>query len=300
MSTLQEVIRAATARDNSLSDVLRNCLVLAYDLDNDILKTWLENELNGYSDEADLPDYRRANITAKGFFVGSFGSTINDQPLAAHVLDPEHRHWAERASLKQPVAAYEEFTRQRAKAVTFVSIHWPATLTTHYQTKFFEDYVLNRALQEIPSCVLYGLVDIIRNKTLKFALEIQKELGAKNDDLSSLPKEKINQMVTNNIFGGNVVIAAHAQQFSQTNIAAGDKLGLASALGRLGVSDADIDELTAAASQDRVSDPDAKTLGQRTLSVLEKVATSSLKVGVEIAKPALTAMLSQYPGLPPT
>jgi hypothetical protein len=33
-------------------------------------------------------------------------------------------------------------------------------------------------------------------------------------------------------------------------------------------------------------------------SVLEKIAASGLKGGVEIAKPALTAMLMQYLGLP--
>ena len=174
MSTLTEVIRTATGRNNSISDVLRQCLVLAYELDNEALKTWIDHELNGYSNAEELPEYRKFHITAKGFFVGSFGSSINDQPLASHILDPEHRHWAELAYFMQPIAAYEEFTRERKKASRSAAIHWPASLTTRYQTKFFEDYVLNRAWQEIPSSAFYGLVDIVRNKTLKFALEIQK------------------------------------------------------------------------------------------------------------------------------
>jgi AbiTii len=298
MSTLTEVIRAATGRHNSISDVLRQCLVLAYELENDALKTWLDHELNGYSKADELPDYRKINITAKGFFVGSFGSSLSEQPLAAHILEPQHRPWAEVSNLMLPIAAYEEFTHKTKKPSGSVIVHWPASLTTRYQTKFFEDWVLNRAWQEIPSSALYGLVDIIRNKTLKFALEIQKELGAKNDDLSSLPIERINQMVTNNIFGGNVVIAAHAENFSQTTIGAGDNAGLAMALEHLGVSEGDVSELIEAMSQDRLSAPNGKTLGQRTLSVLEKIAASGLKGGVEIAKPALTAMLMQYLGLP--
>lgn len=117
MSTLQEVIRKATTRNNSISDVLRTYLVLGYELDNDALRAWLERELNGYSDADELPEYRRINITAKGYFVGSFGRQIYDQPLASHVLAPEHRQWAERANLMQPVAAYEEFTRGQKKGL---------------------------------------------------------------------------------------------------------------------------------------------------------------------------------------
>ena len=148
MSTLQELIRTATRQNSSISDVLRQCLVLAYELDNEALKAWLDGELNGYNNWDDVPNYRRINITAKGFFVGAFGSSINDQPLASHILDKEHRHWAEENRLMQPIAAYEEFTRERTKRSPSARVNWPASLTTRYQTKFFEDFVLNRAWHE--------------------------------------------------------------------------------------------------------------------------------------------------------
>jgi hypothetical protein len=69
-------------------------------------------------------------------------------------------------------------------------------------------------------------------------------------------------------------------------------------LKHLGVSDAAVADLLEAAAQDRSASPETKTLGQRTLRVVERVAASGLKVGVEIAKPALTSMLLQYLGLP--
>jgi len=299
MNMLKEVIRAATNRTTSLSDVLRQCLVLAYDLDNDALKAWLDHEMNGYPSGDDVPDYRKINITAKGLFLGGFGASINDQPLPPSVLLPAHRHWAERAYLMQPIGSYEEFTRESGKQEASARINWPADLTAHYQTKFIEHYALNRAWQEIPTSVFFALVDVVRNRALKFALEIQKELGSKNDDLASLPKERVNQMVTNYIFGGNVVVATNAENFSQTSIAAGDKQGLAVALGHLGVSEVGIGELIEATTQDSLSAPQATTLGQRTLGAVEKIATSGLKVGGEIAKTVLIDTIKQYLGLPP-
>jgi hypothetical protein len=298
-STLQQIITTATTRDSSVSDVLRSCLVLSYELDNDALSKWVDHELNGYPVHDEVPDYRRVRIVAKGFFVGSFGRQIRDQPLASHILAPEHRGWAEIHHLMQPIAAYEEFARKPRKTVGSVTVDWPPSLTTRYQTKFFQDddLVLNRAWQEIPGSALVGAIDIVRNRALKFALELRKALGPQ-DDVAALPGERVTQMVTNYIFGGNVVVAGRAQHFLQTTIAPGDKASLLTALKQFGLSDLDAGELIEATAQDRIEAPHATSLGQRTLTALEKVATGGLKVGVEVAKPALTAMLMQYMGLP--
>jgi hypothetical protein len=44
----------------SISVLLRKCLVLAHQLKNDRLRSWVENELNGYAtSDAELPEYRR-------------------------------------------------------------------------------------------------------------------------------------------------------------------------------------------------------------------------------------------------
>jgi hypothetical protein len=199
MSTAQEIIRLAVDSDNSVADVLRKCLVLAYELDNDALKIWAENELNGYHTRDEVPEYRRINITAKGLFLGPMAHSIPNQPLASHVLNDEHRHWAERSNLGQPLASYELLLKG-GDHDGHLKIEWPANLTTLYQTKFMDRYVLNRAWQEIPLSAAIGVVDIVRNKALKFALEIQKALGPVKGDVSSLPKEKVNQIVSNYIF----------------------------------------------------------------------------------------------------
>jgi hypothetical protein len=201
-------------------------------------------------------------------------------------------------NLAQPVASYEQLWNGKTRDGN-LKIEWAPSLTTLYQTKFFDHYVLNRAWQEIPLSSAIGVVDIVRNKALKFALEIQKALGPVKNDVSSLPREKVDQMVSNYIFGGNVVIAGHAHNFAQNRIAEGDKAGLVAALSNLGISEVDVAELLDAVSEDRRKDSRATTLGDRTLKVIGKLASSGAKVGVEIAKPVLTSMLTQYLGLPP-
>ena len=154
-----------------MSTILRKCLVLAHTLHNDRLKTWAESELNGYHDE--VPDYRKTPAQAKGLFLGPAGAYINDQPIPAQALKKEHRHWAEEVWLRQPIAAYES-----AKPDSRMAFAWPAGLTALYERTFFQKrYALNRAWQEVPGSVAVGLIDTIKTRILRFALELKSELG---------------------------------------------------------------------------------------------------------------------------
>ena len=65
MKLVDEIIDLATDDKAPISVVLRKCLVLAHDLKNDRLKSWADNELNGYDRESDLPAYRKIGIVAK-------------------------------------------------------------------------------------------------------------------------------------------------------------------------------------------------------------------------------------------
>ena len=189
MKQLNDIIDAATGNKQEVSVLLRQCLVLSYLIKNDRLKGWVEKELNGYSDTDQLPEYRKVNSLAVGFFVGPFGSSISEQPLNPYVLAEEHRHFAMTAFLMQPVAAYDRGKTPAEKKERFV-IPWPPALTTKYQKKFIKDYVLDRAHQQVPSAVFTALIDTIRNRVLRFALDLREELGLVSDDPTALHKRR--------------------------------------------------------------------------------------------------------------
>lgn len=79
-----EAIEAAT----SVSSLLRKCKLLAARLDHAQLAQWVEQELNGYPDDADLPAYRVTCAYSYGNFAGPF-STATDLQTPVTVL-PEH------------------------------------------------------------------------------------------------------------------------------------------------------------------------------------------------------------------
>ena len=198
MQLIDDIISDACDSTLPISVVLRRCLVLAFDLDNITLRDWVENELNGYDSNTELPEYRLYKIVSKGVFLVPYQGQLSDQPLAPGVLSEEHRHWAEQAFLDQPIIAYE---LPKDDVHGTVHIAWPPDLTVHYQTAFFEGLVLNRAWQEIPKSLFIGLVDIVRNRVLRFALEIRKELGLVGGSADNLESTKIEQIVQSQIIG---------------------------------------------------------------------------------------------------
>jgi hypothetical protein len=298
MKLLDEIIDLAAREQGSVATLLRKCLVLAHALKNERLKVWAESELNGYTDD-EVPEYRHTVAPAKGLFVGAFGAQINSQPIPPAMLQERHRHFAESVELRQPIASYEN-----AAAGSQFQLDWPANLILIYQADFFQgQYTLNRAWQEIPGSVLVGLIDTIKTRVLRLALELKEDLGSSSENLNELPKEKVDQQVVTYIFGGtNVIASRDFTQIESIEITQGDWSTLVKALNRVGVTDSAITELKAVLDDDSRDKTEPKPgLGKRTAAWLKGLGKTSgqvaLNVGVEVIKKEATKWILGYLGL---
>jgi hypothetical protein len=160
------------------------------------------------------------------------------------------------------------------------------------------------AYQEIPGTVFVSVMDTVRTKILQLALELRDEMGDAESKGNALGSSKVDQSVVNHIYGGNVVIAATAENFAQIgsiSIEEGNQQQLNSALGQLGLDGKSI------ASLENVMKADAKeaggkpTLGHRTKKWLGNAASytskEGLKVGIDVAKRMATKWVLQHYGL---
>jgi hypothetical protein len=308
VALLDEIIELAVDAKEPVTTLLRKCLVLAHKVKNQKLREWAEKELEGYGERDELPPYRRTAIIAKGFFIGPLGAQIHDQPLTPSVLKEHHRHFAEEHDLRQPIAVYDqplvlnEASSGETKQLSFV-IQWPADLTAHYQTSFFRGYVLNRAWIEVPNTVLIAMIDLVRNRILKFALEVQDQVGGRDIDPASLPPSTVEQSVVNNIFGGTVVIAGTASSFVQGRdviITKGDMSGLVEALKKLGIDQTEVQELQSLFKDNPVK-AGSRTLHGRILEWIEakalSLANKGLDISTDVAKAEMTHWIIQYLGV---
>jgi hypothetical protein len=303
MKLLDEIIDLAVDGNGQTPVLLRKCLLLARQLKNDRLRHWAEKELDGYSEEDELPEYRRGTGMAKGLFLGPFNASISDQPLPASVLQKEHRHWAREIKLMQPIVAYERISDTGKPVNTSAAFPWPADMVAMYQAKFIEGYALNRAWLEIPPTMFPTLLDTVRNRVLRFALDLKDDLGDVADNIDALPRDKVDRQVIYNIYGGTNIVAESARNFAQfgnVTVKEGDAASLQAAMQKLGVSAPGVSELQAALAEDEEA-ASAPTLGQRTKTWLTGIGTKLVDAGasitLETAKAEATKYLLQYFGL---
>ena len=292
MKLVDEIIEMASDGKRSLADALRKCLILAFGLKNEKLKEWVEKELNGYDRNDEVPKYRQATLHSKGNFQGPFEACIPQRPLPLGVIAEQHRGLLV-SSLTQPIAAYEGASEHEGQPV----INWPPDLIVRYQAKFIQGYALTQAWQEVPTTVMVGLCEEVRNRLLRFALEIREELGHVSDNPASVAAAKVEAAVINHIYGGVNIIAASASDFTQmgnVTVHAGDFQSLANALLQLTISKNDIQAWKSAI------EADSKTFGTRTkkwlASVEAKLRDAGLQIGVEVATAYVKSWLSKYFG----
>lgn len=300
MQLLARIIDGAITDDVKLVTLLRQCLILANDLDNESLKTWATAELNGYPDYKAMPEYRSTQITAKGLFLGPFGAQIPNQPLAPSVLKEAHQFWATTAHLMEPVSSYERLASDPDKDGC-ATMNWPADLTAAYQTKFIHGYALNRAWQEIPMGAVVGVVDTVRTRILQFALEIQREIGSTKGE-EPPASAKVDQAVQTIIYGGTNIfhstVGENAQFGGQRLVVEGDFPSLAEHLRQTGVAPEQVDELKKAIESD-AADGAGKGFGARVAGWLQGAGSLVGKEGGKAisstaGKAVTTAVLSYF------
>ena len=68
MSLLHEIQNLAVDSKTDVAMLLRKCKILAVRLGNTDFNRWIEKELNGYTDRAELPEYRKLKVQSLGNF----------------------------------------------------------------------------------------------------------------------------------------------------------------------------------------------------------------------------------------
>ena len=297
---LDDIITLATDDSQSITILLRKCIILAHQLKNERLSMWANQELNGYDSLDEVPEYRKIAAQAQGNFAGGWGTFLGNRNIPPAVMEPEHRWAATEVTLTQGVRAYESVITEKGSGT--LQYPWQNDMVLYYQRKFIAGYALISAWQEVPKSAVAALLDTVRTRVLNMALEIKSEIGETDVDLKALAPgsaKKVEQTIINNIHGGNVNISTGAStinsSFHQQNIVVGDWEHLVRVLHTAGISGPELKELSKAVEED------GNTMGAKVktwiLKTAPKVLSGGVKIGVAVGQMLLTEYLKQYYGL---
>lgn len=219
MSLLRQIQDAAIDSSIDLPTLLRKCKVLAARLGNDDFKRWIDNELSGYDDKDDLPEYRILSVNSKGHFGGAFGSGLRNADIPLLCLPEDFRESLGHSYLMQPIAAMESLVANSTSGT--LQEPWNPDLVAHFGQRIYERMVCMQAWKVIPASALVAALDTVRTRVLNFVLEIEAQNPAAGEAMANekpVPQETVqhifNTYITGdvqNLSSGSTNVTQHAK-----------------------------------------------------------------------------------------
>lgn len=166
-----------------INTILRKCKILAAQLADNKFKLWVERELNGYEDRADLPHYRVRQQESYGDFEGYFGRRIVNQQIPSSCIPKKYREFATTGYLMQPISHYAALLSEESDRIGEV---WPGDIVAHIGSNIIEGMTLTRAWKPLPKNAISTILDIVRNNILEYLLNLKPESADIKDDEQQL------------------------------------------------------------------------------------------------------------------
>lgn len=193
-----------------LSDTLLKVQILAYKIDNQPLKGWVNNELNGYR-KKDKPNYREIPTAVKATLIQDrgFGGAViqNNFVIPLDMLDNKLstalRFWEVDSSVS-------EIENMLLKEDGSFSLAVSPIFFQYFNKLLANEWQVQSARQLISNNSLQGILSKIKSTLINFILELNKEFG-NSSDISIMSKKR----EVDNIFGKTIgAISGHNIQIS--------------------------------------------------------------------------------------
>jgi hypothetical protein len=210
VTLLREIQAAATDDATSLGSLLRKALVLGTRIAYEPPVQWVNCELNGYPDDAKVPEYRAwRRCQVLGNFAGPFGSTMRNQPLPPALIDEPLRRSLFGFEMRGGVAQYQEFLD---RGDDDIGIPWSQDIVVAYHNRFVEGWALANARRVMALGDLRQVVDSVRTRLLMFSLKIEAEdpdAAETGSDELQLDRASLDRAFHVTVMGsGNIVTVA--------------------------------------------------------------------------------------------
>ncbi len=241
---IDEIIQLLSNEQGSLTEALLKAKLLLHQVQRKDLVSWVNHELTGYPEDADLPDYRILAATVMGNLI-SIGWMANNQALPIRHLEEDYRAKLEIAEMRDSLALVQELATKPQHSVRRL---FPPEANARLGSNLGNGWHVQSAWCEINVLSVQNILIQVRSRLLDFVLELKDSLG--NVTSEREVKEKsgeldMTSMFNNAIFGGNttIVVGSNNVQRVESSIIQGEFDSLRRQLKHLGIDDAAIDEL---------------------------------------------------------
>ena len=276
---IKELITELAYDKITLSQALTRAKLIAYKIDNEDFRLWIDNELNGYSGHNLLPSYRVISCELQAVMNIPFEG-LRTMPMDATSLDKmfEDGFSLYKMDVVQSISTLEE-SIQKADGITGYE-NLPQGLVQKFREITNEPQLveIHRVMQ---FSQLNHILNLTKQKLIDTLLKLDKEFPNLINDYAMTKEnlEKVQNIITNNIYGsGNNVASGNnvEQNITKKNLIDYEKLQ------EFGVEEQHIEELKTIEKE-----PNKKILKERALSWFSKVSAAVAARGLYENIPAI-------------
>ena len=206
---IKELIKDLSFDKITLNQALTRAKIIAFEINNEDFKNWINKELNGYSVNDKLPDYRI--IPCDIFAVLKAYGQRKTVPYDMTSIDKELDGKIYKMDILQSVSVLESELKDSEE--TYGYQNFPI----HILQKLKKNNKLITSVQRrIQHSQLQNILNLTKQKLLDTLLDLDKVFPDLQDNFKNTPEnqEKTNTIINNHIYGDN----------ASSNIGVGDSL----------------------------------------------------------------------------
>ncbi|MDD3818363.1 MAG: hypothetical protein RBT05_00595 [Bacteroidales bacterium] len=299
MTLLDDIKSDLTNENAALSNTLRKAMILASKLQLPEMTDWLKYELEGYLDKNMVPKYRISQAINLGTFHGPFNSQIKNVTLPKFNLPDSIKEWASNIIMAKGIGELESMLKTGSDSF---QIRWPqeAILLARDRIEMTNGMVLFDAYQPISSSFIAGIIDNIKNKLLRFILDLESsDIALDNRSDIQPEKEQIRNMFNIIIYGDKNIVTSGEKVLPPTY--QGEPANINSLIKYIASLDIDqeyIKALESAIKKDKI--PPSGQFGTQVKKwlgdLVAKASSGVYKLSIEIIIILVTEALKKYYG----
>jgi len=193
-----KILKELANDEITIDKALKRLMLLANDLDDEELLTWVEKELAGYSVDDELPDYRI--IKSNNFiYSGIIGGRIQmtKQPLMPHLLGKDLDAFIS-CSVREPIATIIDKGKNGVDPGATLGRDLTSLAGEVFKNSGggWDGIQCTSITQHFTMGHFAGIGEKLKHKLLKVFMKLDKEYGNLDDldiDTSKISQEKIDQ-----------------------------------------------------------------------------------------------------------
>lgn len=305
MALLHDIQAALLDDTIGVGSALLKLRFLAARLDADILEEWVQHEIEGYPDDAPIPDYRIAQVTYKGTFA-DMAWQLNDVSIPGHLIAKfAGEQWVKYA-IREGLPVIDSRLKDASDGGHFAVDS--SNLKLILQGKIYEGMAIIDISNRIDTGAFTHIQQAVRAKALDFALKLEKQVPAAADisveqmssAITPTEQEDIKHLTQQTFYGDVTNIHADAGTTVTLNVIKGDASSLVKALEAAGIPSGEAKELVEIAGREAPQN-DKEPLGanaqQWLTDKLKGGAVEAWGIGKSVAREVIIQAVKQYYGL---